>query len=238
METPSVIDPSTSVVDPLQHDDFFGVKGLVKLRQLFECNVHLGHNSGLRSETMSPYIFGSRMGTDIIDLEQTVPMLQHALDVTANITYRGGIVLFLSRHLQTLPWVERMALEVGEYSQCRPWRRGVFTDATNIFGTVPMYPDLCVFFHCQDTVFEPHKGIVESAKMLVPTIGICDTNVLNSDLTYHVPGNDDTPKAIHLYIKLFKEAVMRGKQRRKEDGLELIPTDEVENKPTGLENFK
>lgn len=73
---------------------------------------------------MTPYIFGSRQGTDIIDLEQTVPLLQHALDVTAHIAYRGGMVLFLSRNQQMLPWIERMAAEIGEYSHCRPWRKG------------------------------------------------------------------------------------------------------------------
>ena len=61
---------------------------------------------------------------DIIDLEQTVPLMQQALDVTAHVVYRGGMVLFLSRHLQTLPWVERMARDVGEYSHCRPWSKG------------------------------------------------------------------------------------------------------------------
>ena len=49
---------------------------------------------------MTPYIFGNRLGTDIIDIEQTVPLLQDALDVMAHVAYRGGIVLFLSRHLQ------------------------------------------------------------------------------------------------------------------------------------------
>ena len=61
---------------------------------------------------------------DIIDLEQTLPLMLQALDVTAHVVYRGGMVLFLSRHLQTLPWVERMARDVGEYSHCRPWSKG------------------------------------------------------------------------------------------------------------------
>ncbi len=86
--------------------------------------MHLGHNCGLRHESMTRYIFGERQGTDIIDLDQTLPLLQHALDVCAHVVYRGGMVLFLCRNQQVLPWVERMALEVGEYSHCRPWMRG------------------------------------------------------------------------------------------------------------------
>ncbi|XP_005106081.3 28S ribosomal protein S2, mitochondrial [Aplysia californica] len=222
--TPMRGEETESVADTaLQHDDYFGLKNLVTVRDLFEARVHLGHNSGLRHESMSPYIFGERQGTDIIDLEQTLPLLQHALDVCAHIVYRGGMVLFLSRNQQTLPWVERMAQEVGEYSHCRPWKRGIFTNASSIFSTLPIYPELCVFLGTQDTVFEMHLGIVESSKLLIPSIGVVDSNCDNSDLTYHVPGNDDTPAAIHLYLRLFREAVTRAKAKRKEDGLSLDP---------------
>lgn len=69
-------------------------------------------------------------------------------------------------------------------------------------------------------MFEPHRAIVESSKLLIPSIGIVDTNVDNTNLTYHVPGNDDSPASMQLYIKLFKEAVMRGKAKRKEHGLQ------------------
>ena len=98
---------------------------------------------------------------------------------------------------------------------------GIFTNASNIFGTLPILPELCVFLHTQDSVFEPHRAIVESAKLLVPSIGVCDTNSDNTHLTYHIPGNDDTPEAVHLYLRLFKEAIMRGKARRRVDGLDV-----------------
>ena len=89
-----------------------------------QARVHLGHNSGLRHPSMSPYIFGARQDCDIIDLEQTLPLLHQALNVTGHIVYRGGMVLFLSRQMQVLPWVERLAREVGEFSHCRAWQRG------------------------------------------------------------------------------------------------------------------
>ena len=49
---------------------------------------------------------------------------------------------------------------------------GIFTNASNLFGTLPIFPELCIFLHAQDTVFEPHKAIVESSKLLVPSIGM------------------------------------------------------------------
>ncbi|GFO13174.1 30S ribosomal protein s2 [Plakobranchus ocellatus] len=108
----------------LEHEDYFGAKELASLRDLFQARVYLGHNSGLRHPSMSPYIFGTRQGCDIIDLEQTLPLLHQALNITGHIVYRGGMVLFLSRQMQVLPWVERLAREVGEYAHCRSWQRG------------------------------------------------------------------------------------------------------------------
>ena len=52
--------------------------------------------------------------------------------------------------------------------------------------------------------------------MLIPSIAICDSNSDPRLVTYPVPGNDDTPVAIHLYCDLFKEAVLRGKSKREE----------------------
>ncbi|CAG5129544.1 unnamed protein product [Candidula unifasciata] len=208
-----------SVESTLLHKDYFGVKKLVTLQDLFHARVHLGHNAGLRHVSMTPFIFGERQSADIINLEHTLPLLHHALNVFAHIVYRGGIVLFLSRNMQILPWVERMAKDVGEYSHCRPWKRGTFTDAANVFGTLPIYPDVCVFFNTQDTVFEVHRGIVESAKLLVPTIAIVDTNCDISNVTYPVPGNDDSPASQRLFIDLFRKTTLLAKEKRKEDGL-------------------
>ncbi|RUS87521.1 hypothetical protein EGW08_004697 [Elysia chlorotica] len=204
----------------LQHEDYFGVKDLANLRDLFNARVHLGHNSGLRHPSMSPYIFGSRQGCDMIDLDQTLPLLCQALNVTGHVVYRGGMLLFLSRQTQVLPWVERLAREVGEYSHCRPWRTGTFTNASSLFGTLPIYPELCIFLGTQDTVFETHRGVIEASKLLIPTVGVVDTNCDAEPITYPVPGNDDSPAALHFYMGLFRSVVLRAKARRKADGVE------------------
>jgi small subunit ribosomal protein S2 len=64
--------------------------------------------------------------------------------------------------------------------------------------------------------------------MNIPTIGIVDSNCNPDLLTYVVPGNDDSPVAIELYCKLFKEAILRGKKKRQEFLLE-IEKNQAEN---------
>lgn len=77
-------------------------------------------------------------------------------------------------------------------------------------------PDLCIFLSTFNNVFLEHDGIRDCAKMFIPSVAICDSNSDPRLVTYPVPGNDDTPMAIHLYCDLFKEAILRGKARREE----------------------
>lgn len=74
-----------------------------------------------------------------------------------------------------------------------------------------------------------HTAIRDSAKMNIPTIGIVDSNCSPELVTYLVPGNDDSPASIDLYCKLFKEAILRGKQKRHQFMQEIEKNTEVES---------
>lgn len=111
--------------------------------------------------------------------------------------------------------IENTAIECGEYCYTRDWYHGTFTDPAR-FGYMTRLPDLTIFLNTLDSVFETHKGVIEANKLLIPSVGIVDTNCFPNYITYPIPGNDDTPEAIALYCKLFKEAILRGKAKRKE----------------------
>jgi small subunit ribosomal protein S2 len=83
------------------------------------------------------------------------------------------------------------------------------------FGAVTRLPDLCIFLNTLTTILTQHTAVRDCAKMCIPTVGIVDTNCNPNLVTYPVPGNDDTPCAVELYCKLFKEAIKRGKEYRK-----------------------
>ena len=55
------------------------------MRQLLEAGVHFGHTTRRWNPKMKPFIFGERNGIHIIDLEQTVPMLQQALQAVRDV---------------------------------------------------------------------------------------------------------------------------------------------------------
>ncbi|XP_045879805.1 28S ribosomal protein S2, mitochondrial [Meles meles] len=202
--------------EPLKHSDFFNVKELFSLRSLFDARVHLGHKAGCRHRFMEPYIFGSRLGQDIIDLEQTAVHLQLALNFTAHVAYRKGIILFVGRNRQFSHLIETTARDCGEYAHTRYFKGGLLTNAPLLLGPGVRLPDLIIFLHTLNNVFEPHVAVRDAAKMHIPTVGIVDTNCNPCLITYPVPGNDDSPPAIRLFCGLFQTTILRAKEKRRQ----------------------
>ncbi|CAH0727064.1 unnamed protein product, partial [Brenthis ino] len=216
---PELIEPTQEIKtvaqsNPLDHPDYFQVHNLFSVKDLFDSRVHFGHKEGSLNEFMIPYIYGSRQGHLIFDLDITADHLRKALNFTAHIAYRGGIICFFNRNALNAHLVEKTAQESGEYAHTRFWRGGIFTNANHQFGAVTRLPDLCIFLNTQNNILSQHTAVRDSAKMLIPTIGIVDSNCNPNLITYPVPGNDDTPVAIELYCKLFKAAILRGKEAR------------------------
>ena len=157
----------TGHADPLQHHDYFNVRNLVSVDDLMQARVHLGHKFGVRNSHMSPFIFGSRLGVDIIDLDQTVTLLGDALNFVAHVAYRGGIALFVSRHRPTIPLVEQTAINCGEYSHCSLWRGGTITNAAVQYGFETRLPDVMIFLSTLNDVFNGSYSWLQSAQVSI-----------------------------------------------------------------------
>lgn len=98
------------------------------LRQLFEAGVHYGHVTRRWNPKMSPYIFGARNGIHIIDLEQTVTMLHHALEAIRNVVSSGGRALFVGTKVQASEKVKEAAKRCGQYYINHRWLGGMLTN--------------------------------------------------------------------------------------------------------------
>ena len=62
------------------------------MRQLLEAGIHFGHNTRRWNPRMKPFLFGVRDGVHIIDLQQSVPLLQRAMQAVHDVTAGGGRV--------------------------------------------------------------------------------------------------------------------------------------------------
>lgn len=128
----------------MRFPDYFGVSKLFNIKSLFDAKVHLGHKEGTLDPNMKPYIFGSRLGHLIFDLDKTAELLQDALNFTAHIAYKGGIILFVCHYPQHTLMVESAAEEAGEYVHAREWDFSVFTNSEKIYKGVTRLPDLII----------------------------------------------------------------------------------------------
>ncbi|TRY78672.1 hypothetical protein TCAL_11595 [Tigriopus californicus] len=195
--------------------DFFGVGELFTLRDLFQSRVHLGHVHRALNPSMAPFVYGHRFDTSIIDLNQTRHLLHRALNFLAHMSARGGIVLFVGRQPHLTHMIEKTAIEAGEYAHCRQWSTHLFCSPHNTFDGEVRLPDVVIVVHSKDGVkYTDHGAITHSAKVGIPTIGIVDTDCNPNIITYPIPGNDDSPSAVQLYLRLFKEAILLGKAYR------------------------
>jgi len=68
-----------------------------------------------------------------------------------------------------------------------------------------------------------HKGaITEAAKLGIPVIGVVDTNHSPQGVTYVIPGNDDSSKAITLYARGIADAILEGRANSVKDIVESV----------------
>ncbi len=100
----------------------------VTMQQLIEAGAHFGHQTHRWNPRMKPYIFGARNGVHIIDLSQTVPLFQRALDFVAATAQAGGKVLFVGTKRQAQDPIREAALASGQYFVNHRWLGGMLTN--------------------------------------------------------------------------------------------------------------
>ncbi len=100
----------------------------VTMQQLIEAGAHFGHQTHRWNPRMKPYIFGSRNGVHIIDLSQTVPLFQRALDFVSATTQAGGKVLFVGTKRQAQDPIREAALSCGQHYVNHRWLGGMLTN--------------------------------------------------------------------------------------------------------------
>jgi len=207
---------SSTQQNPLDSRDYFGVHNLFNVKMLFDARMHLGHTVRSLNPQMNKFVFGSRFDMCILDLDQTALHLRQALNFTAHIAYRGGIILFVCRQSPLIHMVDRAAQECGEYSATSAWTSEIFTAPNMMFGQEVRLPDLVVMVHTRDKhQYREHPAIIDSAKIGIPTVGLVDTDCNPNLITYPVPGNDDSQDSVQIFLNLTKQAVMAGKEKRK-----------------------
>ncbi len=98
------------------------------MRQLLEAGVHFGHQTARWNPKMQSYIYGSRNGIHILDLTQTVPLLDQALQVIRDTVAKGGRVLFVGTKRQAQKSVAEAAEKSAQFYMNHRWLGGTLTN--------------------------------------------------------------------------------------------------------------
>jgi len=104
----------------------------VTIKQLLEAGAHFGHQTSRWNPRMKSYIFTKRNGIHIIDLEQTVVLLDKACDFIQQVAAEGGTILFVGTKKQAQESIEEEAKRCGMYYVNQRWLGGVLTNFTTI----------------------------------------------------------------------------------------------------------
>ncbi len=105
---------------------------VVTMKQLLESGVHFGHQTRRWNPKMKRFIFGERSGIYIIDLQQTLELLERAHTFVRNVSERGGTVMFVGTKKQCQDSVREQAIRAGMPYVSHRWLGGLLTNWSTI----------------------------------------------------------------------------------------------------------
>ncbi len=111
------------------------------MRQLLEAGVHFGHQTQRWNPKMAPFIYGSRNGIHILDLTQTVPMLDQALQAVRDVAAKGGRILFVGTKRQAAGPIADAAEKCAQYYMNHRWLGGTLTNWQTISKSIKRLKD-------------------------------------------------------------------------------------------------
>jgi small subunit ribosomal protein S2 len=115
---------------------------VVSMRELLEAGVHFGHQTRRWNPKMRRFIFTERGGIYIIDLQQTLDLVEQAHAFVRNIAERGGSVLFVGTKKQCQDAIAEEAARVGMPYVNHRWLGGLLTNWRTISERIGRLHDL------------------------------------------------------------------------------------------------
>jgi small subunit ribosomal protein S2 len=117
-------------------------KGPLTIRGLIEAGVHFGHQTRRWNPRMKSYLFGERNGVHIIDLDQTLPSFEEALEFVRETIGSGGKLLFVGTKRQAQAPIKFAAERCDQYYVNNRWLGGMLTNFKTVKKSIERFKDL------------------------------------------------------------------------------------------------
>jgi small subunit ribosomal protein S2 len=108
----------------------------ITLKDMFDAGLHFGHQTKRWNPKMKGYIFDKRNGIHIIDLQQSVELLDEAAAFVRDVVLGGKKILFVATKRQMAELVKSVAIESDQYYVTERWLGGTLTNAKTIRSSV------------------------------------------------------------------------------------------------------
>lgn len=134
------------------------------MKALLEAGVHFGHQTRRWNPKMAKYIYTSRNGIHIIDLQKTSDLIDEAYKALFDIASEGGKVLFVGTKKQTQDPIKEAAERSGQYYVNQRWLGGTLTNFKTIKKSIAKLQSL--YKMQEDGTFDalPKKEVINLKK--------------------------------------------------------------------------
>ncbi|CBY19054.1 unnamed protein product [Oikopleura dioica] len=195
----------------LEQKDCFDLKNKIKWQDMYKARMHLGHSVIMRNPFMEPYILGCRNGTDIIDLDQSRAQLLIALNFIGHVALRGGTILFMPNSEGSSSRAAlKAAKEAGEYCDTSVNEPVFVSD-----NATRVEPDIVILLNCLGkTPGVLPRHITGCCERNIPIIGIVDTDINPSMISYPIPCNDESTLSVNYVLKQMVDVILNAKELR------------------------
>src|SRR6478735_5384573 len=197
----------------------------VTMRQMLEAGVHFGHQTRYWNPKMADYIFGQRNKIHIVNLEKTLAMYNDAMKYVRQLASNRGTILFVGTKRQARDIIAEEAQRAGMPYVDHRWLGGTFErmskrealslqrELDKLQKSLGGIKDMTAL---PDAIFVIDVGyhkiaVTEAQKLGIPIVAVVDTNHNPDPISYIIPGNDDSSRAIRLYARGVADAVLEGK---------------------------
>jgi small subunit ribosomal protein S2 len=116
--------------------------GVISMKSLLEAGVHFGHQTRRWNPKMGRFIYTSRNGIHIIDLQKTSDCIDVAYKALFDIVAADGKVLFVGTKKQSQEPVREEAIRSGQYYVDKRWLGGTLTNFKTIKKSIKKLQDL------------------------------------------------------------------------------------------------
>ncbi len=133
---------------------------VVTMRELLDSGVHFGHQTRRWNPKMKRYIFAERNGIYIIDIQQSLALIDSAYEFVKDTVAKGGHILFVGTKKQAHEPIKAMSARVGMPYVTERWLGGMLTNFPTVYKRIQRLKELEALESTNDQVLTKKELLV------------------------------------------------------------------------------